>query len=411
MSDGHDAPGAAAAPPPGREPAPPRHAPGRRLLRRAVLYAIALVVLCLVAAIPAAFVSVPYYAVTPGSGVDVESLIGVPKGLAHAHLGSVLLTDVELVPLRALSYLYYKLDPEVDVVPTAEVLGGASGSQYERQGEIDMANARQAAVVVALDELGYKVRAVPNGVIVYQPERGSPAARGLAVGDVIDSLDGRPVRTLLGLESALGGHRPGAVVRLGLRGMFSTVQRSVQLRLGELRVKGTGPGATEVCAAPGSDTLLPPFEENGAPAPCLGIVGAEQSYSTRGLPFEVSLSSDGIVGPSAGLAFALGLIEKLDRSDLTAGLKVAATGTISVDGQVGPVGGVAQKAVAVSRAGASVFFVPSGQLGQARRHAGPHLTVLAVSTIGQAIADLEQLGGRIAPPSVDHGGPRLTTRA
>ncbi len=321
MSDGSGTAGEAATvltPPPA---AASRRAPGRRLLRRTVVAAIALVACCLVAAFVAALVPVPYYAITPGSGVDVEGLVSVPHGLARAHLGSVLLADVELVPLRALSYLYYKLDANADVVPTGELLGTASSSQYERQGEIDMANARQAAVVVAMDELGYKVRAIPDGVIVYQPEGGSPAANGLAVGDVVDSLDGRPVRTLLGLESALGSHRPGDLVSLGLRGMFSSTQRSVQLRLGELRVKGTGQGATEICAAPGADASLQPFEENGSPAPCLGIIGAEQAYATRGLPFKVSLSSDGIVGPSAALPLPLGLIEKPDPSYLTPSLR------------------------------------------------------------------------------------------
>ena len=111
---------------------------------------------------------------------------------------------------------------------------------------------------------------------------------------------------------------------------------------------------------------------------------------------KVDLSSEGIVGPSAGLAFTLGLMQELDPADLTGGLKVAATGTMSIDGSVGDVGGVAQKTIAVRGAGASVFLVPKQEYAVAKSHAGPNLRVYAVSSIAQAIQILESLGGRIA---------------
>jgi PDZ domain-containing protein len=113
------------------------------------------------------------------------------------------------------------------------------------------------------------------------------------------------------------------------------------------------------------------------------------------LPVKVDLSSEGIVGPSAGLAFTLGLMQELDPADLTGGRKVAATGTMSMDGTVGDVGGVAQKTIAVRAAGANVFFVPPQEYSVAKAHAGPHLKVYAVRTIAQAIRVLESLGGRL----------------
>jgi PDZ domain-containing protein len=192
--------------------------------------------------------------------------------------------------------------------------------------------------------------------------------------------------------------------------MFTTQQHVVRLPLGEERVTGTGSSVSEVCAGVGADASLQPVEQNARAAPCLGVY-PEQAYATRGLPFQVAISSDGIIGPSAGLAFTLGLIDELDKNDLLAGLKVAATGTMSVDGQVGQVGGVAQKTIAVRNAGASVLFVPLGELHQALPHAGPHLTVMAVSTVGQAIVDLEQLGGRLTPPVRGRSRPRLAHRA
>lgn len=354
-----------------------------------------------VAAGVASVVSVPYYAITPGQGVPVSSLVSVPRRYAHEHLGAVMLTDVQLVPLHALSYLYYQLDSSAQVVPSTELVGTATGSQYQEQGVVDMADARQAATVVALHTLGYPTRAVPSGVTVYQPEPGTGAAKGLAVGDVITSVDGSAVRTLDGLVAALGEHRPGDVVSLSVHRLGGGGAKVVTVRLGEIRAATSGSSTSAVCAPAGTEASLPPVEVHGAPAPCLGILAAVQAYTTVGLPFPVSISDDGIEGPSAGLAFTLGLIEKLDRKDLVAGLTIAATGTMSVTGEVGDVGGVAQKTIAVRDAGASLFFVPPQEYATAQAHAGPTLKVLAVSTIGQAIADLEQLGGQLAPPT--HG--------
>ena len=112
------------------------------------------------------------------------------------------------------------------------------------------------------------------------------------------------------------------------------------------------------------------------------------------------MNAEGIIGPSAGLAFTLGLISKLDAANLTGGAIVAATGTMSLDGTVGDVGGVAQKTVAVRNAGATIFFVPTpADRKIALQYAGPHLTVIAVSNLSQAITALEQRGGRVVRPA------------
>ena len=112
-----------------------------------------------------------------------------------------------------------------------------------------------------------------------------------------------------------------------------------------------------------------PLLRGGRPVSCLGLY-LDQLYETGGLPFSVDLKSEGIIGPSAGLAFTLGLLEKLDPSDLTGGHLVAATGTMSITGQVGDVGGVAQKTVAVRERGAVLFLVPPQEYAVAKAHAG-----------------------------------------
>ena len=107
-------------------------------------------------------------------------------------------------------------------------------------------------------------------------------------------------------------------------------------------------------------------------------------------PFPIKIDSDQIGGPSAGLAWTLGIINSLSGGHLTGGRTIAASGTIRPDGSVGDVGGVAQKTVAVERAGATVFFVPDyrDSVDAARSKATPNLKVFGVSSLGQALRDL-----------------------
>jgi PDZ domain-containing protein len=186
--------------------------------------------------------------------------------------------------------------------------------------------------------------------------------------------------------------------------------RTVTFNLGVFRVQGTGADATLACFPEGKGTKYPVAElatvSGGKrhPIACLGIYPQGSggpaidgtAFKVGPLPVQVDLSSEGIVGPSAGLAFTLGLMAELDPADLTGGLKVAATGTMSIDGSVGDVGGVAQKTIAVRGAGATVFLVPKQEYAVAKSRAGPNLHVYAVSSISQAIHILESLGGRVA---------------
>jgi PDZ domain-containing protein len=127
------------------------------------------------------------------------------------------------------------------------------------------------------------------------------------------------------------------------------------------------------------------------------------------LPFELDIDTGSIGGPSAGLAFTLTLIDELTPGELTGGSRVAVTGTIELDGTVGAIGGLRQKASAVAQAGVDVFIVPLSQgeqdLEAARRAGGEDLEIITVGTLEDAIAVLERLGGDpIPPPPGDSDG-------
>jgi PDZ domain-containing protein len=372
----------------------------RRRRSRLAVAALALAALVLVAAIVASFWQLPDYAIVPGTALNAGSLVTVPKDVRQAHSGSVWLTDVDLVQLRAIDYLLYRFNSDDSIEPAAAVTGPATPAQYFNQGTIDMATARQAATVVGLQALGYHVRAVPTGVIVYQPVPGSPASNALADNDVIVALDGHPVTTWASLTEALHDPAPGTEVRVVVHAYGVKTTHEVTVRLGEERIESIDGQSYLTCVPMGTRTSLRPYDVNGKPYGCLGLDPeiSEIDYVTTGLPFAVSLDPDGIIGPSAGLAYTLALMQELDPDDLTGGHMIAATGTMSVTGQVGDVGGVAQKTVAVRNAGATVFFVPTPELATARAHAGGQLRIFAVSSMSQVLSDLRSLGGRIATP-------------
>ncbi|HTS14455.1 MAG TPA: S16 family serine protease, partial [Candidatus Sulfotelmatobacter sp.] len=146
--------------------------------------------------------------------------------------------------------------------------------------------------------------------------------------------------------------------------------------------------------------------QNGKAVPIVGIgaphvpipgMGTQPAYT---FPFPVQISTDGIGGPSAGLAFTLGLINALSGGHLTGGHTVAATGTIHPDGTVGDVGGVAQKTVAVEKAGATLFLVPPQEYATAKAKATPGLTVVAVHSLSDAVKALQRVGGQVGSAAV-----------
>ena len=120
-------------------------------------------------------------------------------------------------------------------------------------------------------------------------------------------------------------------------------------------------------------------------------------------PFEVSISSGDIGGPSAGLMWSLGLDDLLTPGDLTHGETIAGTGTISRDGRVGPIGGVQDKIAAAKAAGATLFFVPAGNYREAKGVAGS-LRLVSVRSFGQALRYLRGL--RTASTSAAPAGSR-----
>ena len=273
--------------------------------------------------------------------------------------GGIYYVDVVVRKASLLEELFGPARPSgADLVPEhALVPPGSSFSERRRQNLRQMDRSQEVAAAVALRELGRDVEAEPEGALIVAVAGDAPAEGKLQPTEVIVGVDGVAVRTPDDLRTEIAKREPGERVKLRVRSGDET--RTVEL------------------------TTVESPEEPGRPV--VGIV--VEQFAEIELPVDVRIDLGGVGGPSAGLAFALDVVEEL-RGDVDRGLRVAATGEIELDGSVGPVGGIKQKVIGARRSDADVFLVPAGDnTAEARRHAGD-LRVVAVESFGQALRAL-----------------------
>jgi PDZ domain-containing protein len=347
-----------------------------------------LVALVVLAGIIAAQITIPYYVITPGDASPVGQYIEVPQADNHPISGNILLTDVFVSHLNALGYLqYHFLDPNNEIYSSQELLGpSTSSNQFVDQGYLEMTQAQSFATAAALSHLGYTVTSSNVGALIFGIVPGSPAAKTLKVAQVITAVNGTPTTSECGLIQSLHGLAPGTTVTVSVEQSYiNDVGRFVSGPVVDKQVTlKKAPKATVVAFC------------GGTPITQTAFIGVEaENQQDWHFPVKVTVHTQNIGGPSAGLAMALGITDKLSGGRLTGGRVVAATGTIDQNGNVGDVGGVAEKTIAVERAGATVFFVPKVELKTAQAKASPQLHVYAVSNLDQVLRILQRLGGTV----------------
>ncbi len=249
-------------------------------------------------------------------------------------------------------------DPTRAVLPIDELFPPAPAGQTSDDVEAtQMDNSKQAAIAAALSNLGY-----PHTVTmtVANVEAGLPADGVIEAGDVIVSVDGQAlddVDALRAIVAANGTSKPAVVV----------VERGGQ--------QLTFP-------------ITPVLSDDDPPAPVLGILVAS-AYDFS--PVNVSIQLENVGGPSAGMMFALGIIDKLSPDSLTGGQSVAGTGTIAATGEVGPIGGIVQKMYGAVGAGAKWFLAPETNCADVVGHVPAGLTVAAVGSLDDALGALQAI--------------------
>ena len=325
------------------------------------------VFLLLAAAVLAAFtVELPYYEFRPGSARPTARLVRVDEVQAYPPASDIAFTTVSLRRSTLASRVAAWFDDDVQVVDDEVILGDRSPDENRQFNLQLMDTSKQDAIRLALVSLGYEVPVTIDGVVVVQLLEGSAAEGVLSVGDTVVAIDGRPLTELDDVGEIMAGKRPGDTVQLVVEPPDRGGQETVDLVLG----------------------ADPEDPERGI----IGVSLQPREPQYR-FPFPIDIDSGNVGGPSAGLAFSLGVIDVLTPGELTGGNRVAVTGTVDGSGNVGPVGGVAQKTAVVVGEGYDVFLVPASEVEEARIRAGDDVRVIPVDTLQDALDALESLGG------------------
>jgi Lon-like protease len=254
------------------------------------------------------------------------------------------------------------LNPHQAVVPEGEICpAGQTQKQTEEQDTQQMTSSQQTATAAALTELHIPFS---TQVAVAQAEKGFPAYGVLKPGDVITKVDGQPVTSQAALTRMISAHPAGSTLTL-------TIVRGGQTRQVQVGTRQSGGH------------------------PVIGVV-INPRYK---FPFQVKISVGDIGGPSAGLMFALGIVDKLTKLDLTGGKFIAGTGEIEAGGKVDPIGGIQQKMIAARNAGATVFLTPAANCADTKGAVPAGLRLVKVSTLNDAVTALESLRTGGSAPS------------
>lgn len=343
-----------------------RPAPRKRLPRGTVagLWAlsIALIAMLLLTVLPTGFVIQQPGPVfnTLGTAEDADGdevpLISVSGATTYPTEGALDLLTVQVVGSRERTPSWIELagawfDASRAVLPIDDVFPeGQTSEQRTQQSAAQMVDSQKEATAAALSELGYDVQPM---VRVYALTDDSAAADVLEPEDIIRTADGETITDTEQLRSMVNAD-DGAPVELG-------IERGGQ----ELTVTVT-PRATEV---------------DGATTWLLGITTLHD-YT---FPIDVTIQLDNVGGPSAGMMFALGIIDTLTEDELTGGERIAGTGTIDAEGQVGPIGGIRQKLYGAKDAGAQWFLAPEANCNEVVGHVPNGLRVFSVATLDDAL--------------------------
>jgi Lon-like protease len=315
---------------------------------------------------------VPYVVLSPGptlntlgqddQGNNIIKITGIDTRKPSGHL-NLTTVDVSTAPVTVFEALAGWLEHDKVVVPRDSIYPpGQSTQQVNQQDTQDFAQSQDDAQAAAFCELNY-----PKGIAVAAIETGSKAKGPLQAGDQLVSFDGTSTSTFDELSAVLAKATVGDTATVGIKRAGKALTESVPL-------------------------VAPAKGKQGA---ALGI-SVEQGCIA---PFQVDLGlGNEIGGPSAGMMFALGIIDEVGPQDLTDGKFIAGTGTIDASGTVGPIGGIQLKMIAARKAGATVFLAPAGNCSDVVNATPKGLEVVKVDTLHNAkeyLLDLQQ--GKAVP--------------
>jgi Lon-like protease len=274
------------------------------------------------------FYSLPYYVSKPGIAKELAPIIQVED--RKEGKGSFMLTTVRMGKANIYSYAEAKLFDYVELYPVDAILHETeTQDEYNARQLHMMAGSKLNAIEVAYKKAGYPVEYEYKGVYVVQVIPDMPAEGKLLPGDRIIEVDSQKFASSESFIEYVGSKKAGNHVELTIKRNNKTEKVKVTLQAFQEDPKKVGIGISLV---DDKEIIVNP---------------------------KVTVKTDEIGGPSAGLRFALEIYDQLMEEDFTKGYKIAGTGTIDSKGAVGPIGGIDQKIVAADKAGAEIFFAPN----------------------------------------------------
>ncbi len=325
------------------------------------------------------FIKVPYSEMSPGPTVNTlgdshgEPVLNIAGRKTYPTSGHLNMTTVRVTgadyDMNLLEAVYGWLAGDNIVVPHENLYpDGKTEQQSSQENAEEFSQSQQSAKVAALRQLGIPVTA---RVIVSTVVKDSPAEGKLHAGDVVQAVDGRPVTGPEDVATYVTRHKAGEPVE------FTVLPATEVAEAAKAHREPTGSARVSITTG----------KAEGDGHAVVGIrAGSDHTF-----PFTIDIKLADVGGPSAGLMFALGIVDKLTPEDLTGGKFVAGTGTIDDKGKVGPIGGIQMKTIGARQAGAEFFLTPAENCAAAAADVPGGLTLVKVSTIDDATKALEKI--------------------
>ncbi|MFC0214295.1 SepM family pheromone-processing serine protease [Paenibacillus chartarius] len=333
------------------------------------------------------FMPLPYYILMPGTAEPVKPMVKLAKG-EHNEQGAFMLTTVRGGDANVFNYVVARFHPYEELVKKEDMFGSETPQEYSQRQEYVMLTSQSDAMQAAYRKAGIPYEIAGDGVMVIRTIPGMPAEKVLRGGDYLLKVDQTTIHKAQELLDYLSGKKAGDTITFTYRRDKANLEAQLTLA-----------------------TLPQEKDERGNPLPQragLGIVpGDVQSVKAADPAHQFTVKTEDIGGPSAGLMFSLEMYAQLTGSDLTKGYRIAGTGTITPEGNVGPIGGIQHKVIAADREQAEIFFAPQdvypkeGQkfepvlnysdAVERAKAIGSKMRIVSVATLDDAIKFLNEL--------------------
>ncbi len=321
------------------------------------------------------WIQLPYFYQSPGSAIELSPIVHV-EGVSEDEKGAFMMTTVSVNRTNVWEYLYATVNPSMDLLEVTQVKAhNETDEQYFNRQKGNMMRSQQKAIKVAFEQADVPIDVKSEGAIINFFIPGMSAERVLEVGDVVIEVDNTPIHSADELIQSFKGKAEGEISRLKVVRGEETLYAEVEM------------------------VLFPEqYQVEDGKRTGIGILSPETKLTITPSR-KVDFKTENIGGPSAGLMFTLELINQLSEEDITKGKRIAGTGTMELNGNVGPIGGAKHKVVAADREGAVIFFAPDNgsetsnyqEALQAANSKKLDITVVPVKTIQDAMDYLKKI--------------------